>query len=230
MTLHVLQRAALIGPPVVLATTADSVDDELARLGASAGVRVQRGPVDDVLARFVASLPAHTRYVLRITADCPLLDPALGRAVLEILRATGVDYVSNTIPPTFPDGLDVEAFTVDALLRAADEATRASDREHVTPFIKRSDGFRRLELAHDPNLAEHRWTVDDPSDLAFVRAVHQRLERFPPEERTSMYVVLRIVTEEPALRDLNRGTERDEGYRISVERERAEGGAADSEA
>ena len=83
--------------------------------------------------------------------------------------------------------------------------------------------------SHDPDLSKHRWTFDDARDLAFVRADHERLDRFLAEKRMSMYAVLRIVAYEPAPRDLNQGTESDEGYRISVERERAEGGAADSE-
>lgn len=219
MVLRVLDRAAQIGPQVILATTTRSIDDQLVALVESAGVNVFRGSTDDVLGRFTAAAPHGVGYIVRVTADCPLLDPALGRAALQTLRSTNVDYVSNTLRPTFPDGLDVEAVTADALSEAASSATLLSDREHVTPFIKRSDRFRKLEIRHDPDLSQHRWTVDDARDLEFVRQLHLRLDRHSAQTRSSMYSVLEILAAEPWLRDLNRGTERDEGYRRSIERE-----------
>lgn len=222
MVMHVLERAARIGPPVILATSADESDDELVEIVGRAGVAVHRGSLDDVLDRFVGAVPAAARLVVRVTADCPLFDPNVGRAILEACRAGGADLVCNTIVPTFPDGLDCWAVTTDALRRAWREATLPSDREHVMPYIWRQPHlFRVWNLAHAPDLSAERWTVDDERDLAFVRAAHERLAPLGDEERMSMYAVLRALDEHPELRRINAGTERDEGYRRSLEADAA---------
>lgn len=222
MVLHVLERATRIGPPVVLATSKDPEDDELATTAGDAGYAVSRGSRDDVLDRFVAAIPAGTNTVVRVTADCPLFDPAVGRGVLAALDAGGVDYVSNTIVPTFPDGLDCWAVRAESLRVAWREATLASDREHVMPYIWRQpELFRVWNIAHAPELSSERWTVDDARDLEFVRAVNERLVSYPENARHSMYTVLQVLAKEPALRALNAGTTRDEGYARSVEQDRA---------
>lgn len=217
MVLHVLERAALIGPPVVLATSSDPADDELAALVSAAGYEIRRGSRDDVLDRFVEAMPERARYVVRVTADCPFFDPAVGRAILAAAIETGADLVTNTLPPTFPDGLDCWAVAADALRTAWSEAVLPSDREHVLPFIWRQpERFRVLDLAHVPNLSVERWTVDDERDLTFAREVHQRLSAYPEVERRSFRTVLHILDAEPHLRSLNGGTVRDAGYARSL--------------
>jgi spore coat polysaccharide biosynthesis protein SpsF (cytidylyltransferase family) len=115
---------------------------------------------------------------VRITADCPLIDPHLVDAVIELLRATpGCAYASNTAEPrTYPDGLDVEVMTAAALRAVAAEATERADREHVTPAIRRDPArFPATALFNDEDLGDLRWTVDTAEDLDFVRAVVARL-------------------------------------------------------
>ena len=219
MVLHVLERAARIDEPVILATTRSAEDDELADLARREGWAVTRGDAEDVLDRFATAVPQAARYVVRITADCPLLDPSIGRAVLASLRGSGADYVSNTLSPTFPDGLDVEAFTVDALRLAWRETRLPSDREHVTPFITRDERFLRLNLAHVPDLSEHRWTVDDADDLEFVRLLEERLRGVEIPRRFAMSSVLSVLEAVPGLRDQAPVTSRNEGYRRSVARD-----------
>ncbi len=217
MVLHVLERAARVGPPVVLATSDDPEDDELAGVVTRGGYAVSRGSRDDVLDRFARALPENATDVVRVTADCPLFDPGVGRAVLAALQASEADLVCNTIVPTFPDGLDCWAVTRQALVRAAREATLPSDREHVMPYIWRQpEMFHLLNLAHHPDLSSERWTVDDERDLAFVRAVVERLARTPADDRMSMYAVLAVLEREPDLRRMNTGTTRDEGYARSL--------------
>lgn len=215
MVIHVLERASLIGVPVVLATTDDPADDELARTVAAAGYTVARGSRDDVLDRYAHAIPEGVGAIIRVTADCPFFDPAIGRAVLAALLASGVDYVSNVRPSTFPDGLDCSAITCEALLVASREATLQSEREHVVPFIwNHPDRFRSLNLAHERDLTSERWTVDDERDLMFARAVHERIGR--ESDPTSMYAVLRVLEREPSIRALNAGAIRDEGYARSL--------------
>ena len=122
--------------------------------------------------------------VVRITADCPLLDPAVIAQTIRLRAMTGADYASNADPPTWPDGLDCEVVTAKALSAAAKEATRASDREHVTPFVRNNRARFTAEtlVAPLPGLAAERWTLDTPDDLALLQAVAARL----PSERRAI--------------------------------------------
>lgn len=162
---------------VVVATTENPADDDVAALAHDEGAEVVRGPEDDVLGRFALALdrfPART--VVRITADCPLTDPALADAALGIRDVTGADYVSNTLVRTFPDGLDVEVIDADALRSAATEAVDPVEREHVTPFVyRRPERFALRTLRNPEMLGDLRWTVDTADDLRFVRDVVARL-------------------------------------------------------
>jgi spore coat polysaccharide biosynthesis protein SpsF len=132
------------------------------------------------------------------------------------LEARGaLDYVSNTQPPTFPDGLDTEVVAFSALARAWGEARLASEREHVTPYIwKRPREFRLANVAQEPDLSSMRWTVDEPQDLEFARAVFGRLGA---DRSFGMEEVLALVRREPALLAINAGSNRNEGYAKSVQ-------------
>jgi spore coat polysaccharide biosynthesis protein SpsF len=164
---------------LVVATSDRPEDDELARACAGLGLEVHRGSLDDVLDRFHGALaafgPAET--VVRMTADCPLADPALIDRVIGAHLETGVDYTSNTpATRTFPHGLDVEVMRASVLETAWREARDPYEREHVTPFIYRHPERFRLGYVSDaPSLAHLRWTVDLPEDLAFVRYVYETL-------------------------------------------------------
>ncbi len=219
MLAHVLERTRAIPgvDEVALATTIRHDDDALADLARRLGVPCVRGSVDDVLDRFHAALGAHpASAVARVTADCPLLDPDVsGRVVAEYLRG-GVDYASNVEPPTFPDGLDTEVFSAVALERAWREADRPSDREHVTPFLRRPDnGFIRRNVVGERDLSSHRWTVDEPRDLDFARAVYAALD---PDGRRifGMPEVLALLRKRPELANMNTGIARNEGYARSL--------------
>lgn len=159
--------------PVVVATTTDPRDDPVVTVAEDAGVSVVRGSEHDVLGRYAAALAQHPGdHVVRITADCPMTDPSIVRAVLGRHLAVGADYTSNVMPRTFPKGLDVEVVTAAALQRAAAAATSPVEREHVTPYLyRRPEQFRLANLAWDEDLGGHRWTVDTAEDLERLRAL-----------------------------------------------------------
>jgi spore coat polysaccharide biosynthesis protein SpsF len=201
---------------VIIATTDRPADEAILRFATAQDLPALAGSEEDVLDRVYQTA---TRYgvslVVRVTPDCPLLDPAVSGLVVErFVAARGtVDYASNTHPPTFPDGLDTEVFSFVALERAWREATRPSDREHVTAYIwKHAELFRLLNVAGDPDLSDQRWTVDEAGDLEFVRAVYARLG-----ETFGMDDVLALLRRHPELKAINRGPARNEGYARSVQ-------------
>jgi len=168
---------------IVLATSSDPSDDELAERLEAKGRNVFRGHLSDVLARYAdAAEKSGADVVIRLTGDCPLHTPDTIDEVVEAFLAADVDYASNLEPYTRPDGLDVEVFTREALMRAVREAPPGPDREHVTPFLRRDAGVRRLYHLHStgPAAPEARWTVDDEADLDFVREVWRKLDLAGP--------------------------------------------------
>jgi glutamate-1-semialdehyde 2,1-aminomutase len=151
--------------------------------------------------------------VVRITGDCPLVDPQLVDETLAAFQSAGVDYASNTDPPTFPDGLDIEVFSFGALQAAWGDATRFHEREHVTPYIRESGHFRALKIRHRTNLSAERWTVDEPEDFEVIKAV---FEHFHPRRDFGWEEVLLLLAAEPRLFSANRHLIRNEGGAIGA--------------
>jgi spore coat polysaccharide biosynthesis protein SpsF len=163
---------------LVVATSDDVSDDPLADHLRRTGVGVFRGPLHDVLARFVGAAEAFgpAANVVRLTADCPLTDWRVLDEVVRLHLGEGNDYTSNDLRRTFPHGLDVEIMRAAVLATAAREATEPAEREHVTPFVyNRPDRFRLGRLTQADDQSAERWTVDTPNDFAFVRRVYERL-------------------------------------------------------
>lgn len=187
---------------VLVATTGhpddDAIVDECHRLS----VVVSRGDQDDVLDRyFKAAQFAGADVVVRITSDCPLIDPEITDKTIQSFLDIGPDYAANTIVRTYPRGLDTEVISINALARAWQEARHAYEREHVTPYIiEHPDMFKLLSVTGDRDYSAHRWTVDTPDDLEFVRAVYDRLRS---EGMFSWREVLDLLNREPELLDLN---------------------------
>jgi glutamate-1-semialdehyde 2,1-aminomutase/spore coat polysaccharide biosynthesis protein SpsF len=201
---------------VVIATSDNRSDDAIATWGQAQGVTVARGSENDVLSRFVlAARAANATVVMRLTADCPFLDPTVCGETLYLLGAAGADYVSNVDPATWPDGLDCEAFTAGALYAADAEAMRPADREHVTPFLRHNrDRFRVAGLICPlPGLAKERWTLDTGADLEFLKATAALL----PASRAPSYIeVLRALDANPTLRKINTQRTRNDGYQATL--------------
>lgn len=210
-----IRRARLVDA-LVVATSSDASDDELAHLLARAGVAIYRGSLDDVLGRFAGAIESLApEHVVRLTGDCPLTDPTVIDAVIAHHLVVGADITSNTVAPTFPDGLDVEVVRTPALMASAAEAALVYEREHVTQFLYRRPGrFGIVNYALNEDLSHLRWTVDEPEDLAFVRAVYGEL--LPSNPQFGFRDVLALLAQRPELTALNARFERNEGLKRSI--------------
>jgi spore coat polysaccharide biosynthesis protein SpsF len=215
---HQVERAARARSldALVVATSTDRSDDPLEALCRRLGVACHRGSLDDVLDRFVgAATPFAPAYVVRLTGDCPLTDPDVIDRVVAAARQDGVDYASNALEPTWPDGLDVECMRFDALQAAAREATKKFEREHVTPFIHAQPRrFTLRSVRNDPDLSALRWTVDEAADFVFVSQVYEHL--YPGQPDFRMADVLRLLEREPQLARINQGLVRNASYARDV--------------
>lgn len=162
---------------IVVATTTNTADDPIAALCAQLDVPCHRGSEHDVLARYADAARLHgANVVVRITSDCPLIDPALIDQVIAAYAEGGSDYVSNMLPPTWPYGMAVEVFSADALAQAHAEATQAAEREHVTPFLYwHPERYRLRNVASPVDLSTHRWTVDTSEDYELVSRLFDHL-------------------------------------------------------
>ena len=196
---------------VWVATSVDPRDDAIAVYCQKHDVHCHRGSEDDVLSRFAGVIAASKADVIvRLTADCPLHDPAVIDQVVRLRAMTGADYASNVDPPTWPDGLDCEVVTAKALLVADAEAALPYEREHVTPFV-RNNRFRfssETLICPLPKLGKERWTLDNQEDLEFIREVAKRL----PEGKIPSYLdVLAVLDRTPELRKINQDHTRNAG-------------------
>lgn len=227
MLQHVIERArrARTVEAVVVATSSDPADDPIADFCASLSAPCTRGSLHDVLDRYYQTAQAqHAGVVVRITADCPMIDPELIDATVKLVTASRapnqVDFAANRLPPpfqrTFPIGLDVEVCTFAALQRAWQESSETFHREHVMPYLyqdvslSRADahlstgvsprGFNIAVLNHQPDYGSLRWTVDTPADLIFVREVFARLGGNPGFHWAA---VLELLQQEPELAKIN---------------------------
>ena len=196
-------RLARAVDEVVVATTVEQADDAIAEEAGRLGVPSFRGSEQDVLDRYYwAALAREAGVVVRVTSDCPLVDPRVADEVVRAFARASADYASNTLIRTYPRGLDVEVLSTDVLARAWREAREPYQRAHVTPyFYQNPDCFRLLSLTADADYSSHRWTVDTPEDLEFVRAVY---ELAGWREDVSWRELLEIVALRPELSEANR--------------------------
>jgi spore coat polysaccharide biosynthesis protein SpsF len=212
---------------VTVATTTDASDDSIAAFAVSMNIPYTRGSLHNVLDRYYqAARTHHADVIVRITADCPTIDPALVDQAVETLLDGDYDFVANRLPPpfprTFPIGLDVEVCTFAALERAWMEADQPFQHEHVMPFIYEGvilktplrgqaehstldtgispRGFKIALLNHTPDYGSQRWTVDTPEDLEFMRKIFELLK---DKNDFTWYDVLAIVQARPELAEIN---------------------------
>lgn len=210
-----LSRAETVDE-IVLATSVDPRNDPLEAYVRGLGVAVYRGSEGDVLDRYYhAAVEASADVVVRITGDCPLVDPAVVDDVVGQFHAAGVDYLSNTIVPTYPDGLDTEVCSMAALTRAWREADAPFDREHVTPYLKTSPSVRQVNVVA-PGGEDHsakRWTVDEPSDFTVVSRI---FSHFGTRRDFGWRDVLALYDSHPDLFMDNQHIARDEGAHMGT--------------
>lgn len=205
----------------VVAIPQGSSEDLIAELASSLGVKVFRGPEDDVLARFALAAEANgIDTIVRLTGDCPLVDPFTIDTLVGIYEEGGFDFVSNSepLPTPWPDGSDVSVFSLSALLRADDLAATPGDREHVTfPFWKYPKHFNSFAPGLDRDLADYRYTVDYPEDLEVLEEIVRNLSLSSIDSviAASMEDVIRVIDENPQIASLNRGYSRGMGWNAS---------------
>jgi spore coat polysaccharide biosynthesis protein SpsF (cytidylyltransferase family) len=214
-----VQKSARIDE-VVVVTTMSRQDLPIVKLCASLELRVYCGSEDDVLDRFYqAGRLLGLTHVVRVTADCPLLDPRIVTDVVDLHLCTGSDYCSNVLVERFPDGQDVEVFTMEALARAWREATLASEREHVTPYLRgHPELFRQSSLECPRDLSSLRWTIDNQEDYEFTKQVYAAL--LPIDRYFGMDRVLDLLARHPELAKSNAHIGRNEGYVKSLKEDR----------
>ncbi len=208
MLWHVYHRLCLVGgvDRVIVATSRNENDDVIGDFCLQRSIACFRGDEADVLDRYYQTArDCDADAIIRVTADCPLIDPAVTALVIEVFKRTGCDYAANNLRYSYPNGLDVEIFSMAALERAWKEAKKPSEREHVTPFLRCSGFFRTESVVSDVDLpGQMRWTVDDQDDLEFVRKLFAAIPGGGvvggPSGVVGFKDVLRILEKNPDLR------------------------------
>jgi spore coat polysaccharide biosynthesis protein SpsF len=195
-------RAAETLDKVIVATTTEPADDIIVAFCRQHGVSCFRGSEKDVLDRYYHAARQHdVEIIVRITSDCPLIDPGIVDKTVRSFLAEQPDYASNSLVRTYPRGLDTEVMTVRALETAWREARQPYQRSHVTPYIYENPGrFRILSVTGEEDYSAYRWTVDTPEDLELVRAIYARFE----SKEFFFSDVLRLMEREPELAEINR--------------------------
>ena len=193
----------------ILATSTSQENDLLVKVVENLQIDVFRGSEHDVLSRFFHAAQEYSASdVVRITGDCPIIDAELVDRVIEHYLESDVDYVSNNQPPTYPDGLDTEVFSFAALKAAHEQASQEFDREHVTPFMRTGEQFRRMNYANNIDLSAGRWTVDDPEDFEVINNI---VQHFSPNLDFSWQDVHRLTQSHVRYFRPNQHTPRNEG-------------------
>lgn len=190
---------------VVVAATNNESDEPIEAFCRDTGVAIYRGDEHDVLRRYYhAAKEYQADVVVRVTADCPLLDPAVIDFGIETFEKTeGLCYLSNTVDRSYPRGMDTELFTFAALETAHKEATAPYEREHVTPYIVHHP--EQFQLSHfgsgREGLSIHRWTVDEQNDFDLIRKILEAL--YPVKPEFTMDDVLELFEKHPEWIDIN---------------------------
>jgi len=190
---------------LVVATTTNTTDQPIVDLCQTLQVPVYRGSETDVLTRYYEAASFHQAdIVVRVTSDCPLIDPDIVAEVIGFYQThrDQYDYVSNTLDRTYPRGLDVEVFSFNALEQAYREATQADEREHVTPYIYRHpEQFKIYQMKQAEDHANERWTVDTPEDFELIKRILEVL--YSTNIHFRQADVLALLDTHPDWRNLN---------------------------
>ena len=199
---------------IVVATSTNTKNSPLVEHVRSLGFSCEQGSEDDVLERYVNTAEIYNAdVVVRITGDCPLMDPELVDECIRRFRAAKVDYFTNINPPTYPDGLDIEIVTLIALKKAMLESDKPFDHEHVTPFIRESSQFKKAAMQNKEDLSSLRWTVDESIDFEVIVNI---FTYFSPNIHFTWQRVLELQRTQPNLFTANQQIVRNEGLAMST--------------
>ncbi len=196
---------------LVVATSTENSDDGIEKMCLNNNIEVYRGDLDNVLDRFYQCANQYNpEHVVRLTGDCPLMDSQIIDQVIDKHLFTKSSYTSNAIPPTYPDGLDVEIFKFSILQEAWKNAKLPSELEHVSPYIRNHlESYNKCNLEYEIDLSAHRWTVDEPDDFRFIKEVYAELH--PKNEKFNMEDILDLLRRKPYLKEINYHIMRNEG-------------------
>ena len=198
---------------IVVATSKNSEDDKLAQHVESIGYKCYRGSEDNVFSRYInAGKKIKAEILVRITGDCPLVDPKIVDDCIVNFKKSKVDYYTNTFPPTFPDGLDVEVFKLDTLTKIQNFNLSKEDKEHVTKFIIDNNTFTKKNLSNGENLSHLRWTLDEKEDFSVISKI---FNNFSPNIHFSWQDILKLYKKNKELFLDNKHIARNEGSKIS---------------
>lgn len=205
---------------VIVATTIKKEDLKIVNLCSNIGISVYCGSEDDVLDRYYqAARLFKVKHVVRITSDCPLIDPKIIDDVINLHLEEKADYTSNTLKETYPDGEDVEVITFETLKKAWRDSSLASEREHVTPYIRKNpDKFKLANLECRGKLYKKRWTLDNPEDYEFIKIIYKNLYNKNPI--FGMEEILQFINEYPDIEKINKHILRNEGYIKSLKEDK----------
>ena len=176
-------------------------------------VKFFKGSENNVLDRFYnAAKKYDAKNIVRITADCPLIDISILDENIDIYLKNNLDYISNINPPSFPDGLDIEIFNFKSLSKSWRNAKSNFDREHVTQYILRNNSFKKKNIANKINYSTHRWTLDTKEDLILLKFI---FNYFKPDIYFSWKKVLKLLSKNPSKFKVNAGFERNFGMKMN---------------
>jgi len=196
---------------IIVATTNLSEDDQVQEFCELNNILFYRGSPEDVLSRYYTAADVNKAdIVVRITSDCPVIDPIIVDRMLEKFFAenqlSNLDYLSNVLPRTFPRGLDTEIFSFNALAKAHHEATQRYEREHVTPYIyNHPEKFTIKNFTNEKDYSFHRWTVDTQEDFLLIEKVYDSLYN---KKRLFFFEdILKLFEERPDLININQNVQ-----------------------
>jgi len=208
-----LQHCKLIDE-IVIATTTLNEDDVIEKYAASIGIICYRGNQNDVLDRYYQCAKVFSfSSIVRVTSDCPLIDPTIVYSVIQKFKLNSYDYVSNFIPRTFPFGTEAEIFSFQCLASTWENAKKKSEREHVTPYIYNAENKYRIgSITNSTNLSHLKWSIDRLNDLKLIRYIISKITKRP----ILMKDVLDLYAQKPELTKVNDDHQPDEGYKKSI--------------
>lgn len=218
---HVFRRvkSSKLVTDVIVATTINKEDLNIVKLCGNLGINVYCGSEDDVLDRYYQTARLFgADHIVRITSDCPLIDPVLIDEVITLHVREKADYTSNTIKETYPDGEDIEVFTFKALKEAWKKANLSSEREHVTPFMRKNPAFKLVNHEYNKDLSHKRWTLDNPEDYEFIKSIYKNIYNKNPG--FSMMEILEFIDKNPDIEKINQHINRNEGYLKSLKEDK----------
>ena len=201
---------------IIVATSDRGSDDAIEELCHKINVHCFRGSLDNVLERYYnAYLQYPSEHIIRVTGDCPVIDINIIDKVIKLHMSTGADYSSNCSPATLPDGLDIEIFTANALVKSWQQATKPSELEHVTPFIRsHPELFTCKNYYHPTDYSHLRWTVDEPEDFELIQQIFENL--YPHNAFFDLEDIVDLMVRKPELVNVNRRFKRNEGLAKSL--------------